>query len=608
MTPHSPDGGLPRDLAFLLARGVDPAKLAEAARCAAVWGVEGAEAALAAGLVPADVFYRALAAELGLPFLEPGFEVHALARYPEAIMTGIVPLADRHGPSYVLAPRGSSVAGLLEREGRLVPGLAMTTPDALREAVFGVRAETIALRAAEDLARERPQHSYHAGPSAAQAALCVALVLAIGILAAFVGRPALLGLVLLFGAPFLVLAAIKIAAILDPAPIALPLGVARAPDAELPVYTVLIPLHRERRILGQLRSALLALDYPPARLDVKLLVEAGDRDTAEGIAALSWPGFVEIVTIPEGAPRTKPRALNVGLHLARGTYLVVHDAEDVPDPGQLREAVALFERYGPEVACLQARLVIDNTKDSLLARCFTLEYGALFDVVNPALAQFDLPVPLGGTSNHLKTEVLRALGGWDPYNVTEDADLGIRLALVGHRVADLPSATQEEAPSTFRAWFAQRARWMKGYVQVAITHSRQPAVAFGILGPWRFLGASLLVGGAVVSSAVYPVFTALILAQMATGAFFQHEEPLEIAVAALSMVLLCAGLLAMVLPALVAIRRRRLWSLAPLAFLMPFYYLLVSLGAWRGIVELIMDPDRWNKTEHGLARTSRRKG
>jgi len=605
MTTSSFGETLPADLAFLVRHGFDAATLEISAEYAAAWGVSGSEAALATGAVGAEDYHRALAAELALPFLEPGFEVHPLARYPHAILSGIAPLAPGSIASFVLAPQGEIVADLLRRKTTLAPGLAITAPAPLREAVFRARGPAIAALASAQLARERPQHSFHAGPTWRQT-LVILVIAVLVVLAALAGaHRALLACVALLGLPFLVLSASKIAAILHPAPLAMPPALPRIPDAELPVYTVLVPLHREEKVLPKLRDALGALDYPAARLDVKLLIEEGDRLTKEAARRIAWPGFVETVLVPDGAPRTKPRALNVGLLLARGEHVVVYDAEDVPDPGQLRDAVALFARSDPDVACLQARLVIDNTADGWLTRFFTVEYGGLFDILNPALARFGLPVPLGGTSNHLRTGILRAVGGWDPWNVTEDADLGIRLALAGYRVADLPSDTHEEAPSGLASWLAQRARWMKGYVQVAITHSRRPASGLRALGPRRFAAASLLTGGAVLSAAIFPLFTLPILAQLALGAYFTREGWLDWAGAVLSLSLLVSGWLALVLPPLAAIARRGWWRLVPMALLMPLYQLLIGLGAWRGLLELVIDPDRWNKTEHGLARTSR---
>lgn len=602
---HSTEILLP-DIAFLSRHGIDGSRLHEAARLARLWDVNPLDALIGAGLAAAETVGRAVAAEAGLPFLADGFAVHPLARYPESLASGVAPLApSAAGPSHVIAPRGDMMADLLRR--REAPrGLALTTPAALRRAVFAARGEAIARHAAEDLVRRRPEDSFHGGLTLGQLAWSHALCLAGGAVALQAGGTAWAAALLLFGLPFLGLAAIKLAATLERVPTTMPPVSAHLLDADLPVYTVLVPLYRERRVLPALLAALAALRYPAAKLDVKLLVEAGDRETLDALSGLSVPPFADIVEVPPGKPLTKPRALNVGLALARGRFVVVYDAEDVPDPGQLRDAVALFERCEPEVACLQARLVIDNTADSWLTRFFTVEYGALFDVVNPALARFDLPMPLGGTSNHLKTDILRRLGGWDPWNVTEDADLGIRLAAEGYRVVDLPSATLEEAPATLPAWMAQRARWMKGLVQVTITHSRRPLRNAGRLGVAKLLAAISLVFGAVASALVYPFFTALVAWALVAGTFLEGSGLSEVVSVANAAILVFAGLLAMTLPPLVAIARRGWWPLWPYALGMPLYYGLVSVAAWRGLIELLADPDRWNKTEHGLARTSRR--
>ncbi|WP_244498781.1 glycosyltransferase family 2 protein [Methylobacterium sp. GXS13] len=245
-------------------------------------------------------------------------------------------------------------------------------------------------------------------------------------------------------------------------------------EAELPIYTVLVALHREAAVVPRLIQGLAALDYPAAKLDIKLLIEADDPETAAALARIALPARFAVITVPPGMPRTKPRALNAALPLARGALLTVYDAEDVPDPGQLRLSASLFARLPERTACLQGRLVIDNADDSRLARAFALEYAGLFDVLNPALARLDMPVPLGGPSMHLRTRILRALHGWDPWNVTEDADLGMRLALAGYAVGDLPSATIEEAPARLGPWLAQRTRWLKGLMQTSLAHGRRP--------------------------------------------------------------------------------------------------------------------------------------
>jgi cellulose synthase/poly-beta-1,6-N-acetylglucosamine synthase-like glycosyltransferase len=335
------------------------------------------------------------------------------------------------------------------------------------------------------------------------------------------------------------------------------------------------------------------------------LVEADDEEMREAFGAVRLPGHFEVIVAPPGAPRTKPRALNVALPLARGDYVAVYDAEDVPDPGQLRLAVETFARVPLDVGCLQARLVIDNTDDGWITRLFTIEYATLFDVINPGLARLDMPVPLGGTSNHFRKSVLQRLQGWDSWNVTEDADLGIRLAVAGCRVADLPSATLEEAPATLTAWMKQRTRWMKGFMQVCVTHSRRPLRAWRSLRPFRFFAAVTMTFGTVVAALGYPFFTAVSLKGLIDGTLFRAETTFEVMSSAFGIILFAAGLVAITVPALVALGRRGWWALLPYVPLLPLYYVLISIAAWRGLLELFLDPFRWDKTEHGLARTSR---
>jgi cellulose synthase/poly-beta-1,6-N-acetylglucosamine synthase-like glycosyltransferase len=236
-------------------------------------------------------------------------------------------------------------------------------------------------------------------------------------------------LTVLSGLIFFGMVVVRIAAAREPIPTKPRRRHERAPERALPVWTVIVPMRREGRVLARLIGSLEALDYPRPKLQTVLVTESDDREMAAALSEIRLPSHFEVVVAPPGKPQTKPRALNVVLPLARGEFLTVYDAEDVPDPDQLRLAAATFARSAPEVACLQARLVIDNTDDNWMTRLFTIEYATLFDVINPGLAAIDLPVPLGGTSNHFRTEILRQLHGWDPWNVTEDADLGIRLAL-----------------------------------------------------------------------------------------------------------------------------------------------------------------------------------
>lgn len=237
----------------------------------------------------------------------------------------------------------------------------------------------------------------------------------------------------------------------------------RLRDSQLPLYTVLIPLRDEAQMVPMLKRAMTAIDYPPHLLDIKFVVEAKSPETVTAVEGiLDQPQF-RMVAVPPGPPNTKPKAIDYALPLARGEFLVVYDAEDVPDPDQLRRAAERF-RADAGLACLQAELVPENAHENLLTALFAGEYAGLFGRLLPALARWRLPVPLGGTSNHFRTSVLRELGGWDAFNVTEDADLGVRLARRGYRAETFDSRTHEEAPLTVAAWMAQRTRWMKGWM------------------------------------------------------------------------------------------------------------------------------------------------
>jgi glycosyltransferase XagB len=248
----------------------------------------------------------------------------------------------------------------------------------------------------------------------------------------------------------------------------------RVPDDRLPVYSIIVALYREAHSVEELVRALRQLDYPPEKLQILLVTEPDDLETLAALSRLDLDTPFEIITAPANGPRTKPKALNAALAFARGTLTVIYDAEDRPEPDQLRHAVEMFRIESADVACVQARLTIDNTADSWLARVFTAEYASQFDLFLPGLAALRLPLPLGGSSNHFPTAVLRQIGAWDSYNVTEDADLGMRLARFGYRSTVLHSTTYEEAPAHFGAWLKQRTRWFKGWMQTWSVHMRSP--------------------------------------------------------------------------------------------------------------------------------------
>ena len=345
-------------------------------------------------------------------------------------------------------------------------------------------------------------------------------------------------------------------------------------------------------------------DYPIEKLDVKFIVEADDDATIRAIERLDLGPPFEIITAPAIGPRTKPKALNVALPLARGVYTVVYDAEDVPEPDQLRLAVAAFKNGDDRLACLQASLTIDNTADNWLVRMFTANYAGQFDVLLPGLARLRLPFPLGGSSNHFRTSVLRRAGGWDPYNVTEDADLGIRLQRLGYRVAVLPSTTYEEAPAQFIPWLKQRTRWYKGWMQTWRVHMRNPFRLVRELSPPASATFQLLLACNILAALIHPFFMAFLCYDLVA------QPPLRAVLgmgqqAPLFLLTLLTGYASSVVLDLVGLQRRRLLRQAWVLLLTPLYWLLLSLAAWRGLFQLLNNPQRWEKTEHGLAKNSR---
>jgi cellulose synthase/poly-beta-1,6-N-acetylglucosamine synthase-like glycosyltransferase len=376
---------------------------------------------------------------------------------------------------------------------------------------------------------------------------------------------------------------------------------ARIPDAELPVYTLLVPLYREANMLAGLTRTLTRLDYPAAKLDIKLILEAVDEDTIATARALDLPGNIEILVVPDLHPRTKPKALNYALPLARGDYLVIYDAEDRPERDQLRKAIAAFRASPPNLACLQARLNLYNGSDNWLTRQFTIEYGALFDGLLPALERLGLPIPLGGTSNHFRVSALKWLMAWDPFNVTEDADLGTRLARSGYRCQVLSSTTFEEAPVRLASWLRQRTRWIKGYMQTWLVHMRRPAKLWQELGPAGFLGFQVMVGGTVLSALVHPWFYALAAFDLANGALLARPALLGLPFWLAATLSLSLGYLASMALGYLALKRRGTRELFVQVPLMPLYWLLISAAAYRAMWQFATDRFTWEKTEHGVA-------
>lgn len=471
-----------------------------------------------------------------------------------------------------------------------------------------IRAELASLARAPmmDAARHRmvrrwPRAAGQAdAPRSARIGLVVLLAVLIGgaVLAPWLNAALFLPLV---GLVLLVPALLRLAAAISRPP--QPPPVALLGDSDLPVYTILVPLRDEAHMVGQLAEALKRIDYPPEKLDVLFVVETRSHSTVLAVQQqLGDPRF-ELVLVPDALPRTKPKALNYALPLVRGEHLVVYDAEDIPEPRQLRLAASTFAAH-PELVCLQAELVIDNASESPLAALFAGEYGGQFGLMLPLLARLGLPMPLGGTSNHFRAEALRQVGGWDAFNVTEDADLGVRLARLKLRTATIDSRTGEEAPIHLGAWLKQRSRWMKGWMQTILVHDRDWRSLLRDLGWPGFVGLHIYVGSMILSA---PLHSAFLLSFLVSAATMQLPHAFDWS-AMLTLGIFILGYLGPALLVIAGLDRLRRFDLLAAQALLPLYWLLhgvaMAMAAW----ELVVSPFAWSKTRHGETRMVRRFG
>ncbi len=377
-----------------------------------------------------------------------------------------------------------------------------------------------------------------------------------------------------------------------------PQSLAAMDERNLPVYTVLVPLYREASVIPYLVEGINSLDYPKTKLDVRLLCEEDDDETIAAILAMDLPPHFRPIVVPPSQPQTKPKACNYGLLGARGEYVVIYDAEDRPDPTQLKKAVLMFENIDESIVCIQAKLNFFNQETNMLTRWFSIEYAMLFDLVLPGLDARKDPIPLGGTSNHIKLDQLVEVGGWDPYNVTEDADLGIRLHQAGYRTTMMDSTTYEEANTEIGSWVRQRSRWIKGYIQTWLVYMRNPFRLVGNLGFKGFMSFQLLIGGTFIFL-INPFFWFLTTLFALTQAGF-IEELFPGWVYYLAAAQLFLGNFVFMYLGLAASVRRGDDSLAPYALFLPFYWGLMSIAAWKGFTQLFTNPFYWEKTEHGI--------
>ncbi|MEO1200675.1 MAG: glycosyltransferase family 2 protein [Pseudomonadota bacterium] len=555
----------------------------------------------------AEVFYKRYAAELGLPFSLLGDARLDRAIPPEsyravAAKATAVRIETPAGRRVAIAPGPRDlprIRTMLAGWTDGLPPLIITTPAAIRQLIVDDPYAELMVGALDRLRTALPHFSASRAVTRSQARVLFVMLAVTGCLAWLAPQTVLIALLALVGGLFLAgswLRGLVLTGLVAPRRVS-------APGSELqdlPIYTILVPLYREARIVPQLIAGLDQLDYPTNRLDIKLLLEADDRETCQALANHALGSAYDVIVLPSHLPRTKPSALSVGLALARGEFVTVFDAEDRPEPGQLREALAAFATE-PDLGVAQARLAYANWRHCWLTRQFAIEYATLFDVMLPAFERLDIPILLGGTSNHFRTETLRKVGGWDPYNVTEDADLGIRLARCGFRTRILSSTTYEEAPQRLSPWISQRSRWIKGWLQTLLVHLRDPWALCRDLGPRRAIALMVILLTGVAAPILAPVALIGLTWQVMFGNAFTVNGDVTDALLGLWIANLGLGYTIALLVAAAGCMARKTPGLIVSLWTTPVYWALTVFGASRALTGLITNPFHWAKTEHGLA-------
>lgn len=377
---------------------------------------------------------------------------------------------------------------------------------------------------------------------------------------------------------------------------------ASKPDSYWPHYTIFCPLYKEAAVLPQFVKAMDALDYPKEKLQVMLLLEEDDKHTIETAQAMNLPKYYTILVVPDSHPKTKPKAMNYGLKKATGDYIVIYDAEDVPEVNQLKKAVLAFEKAGPATKCIQAKLNFYNPHQNILTRVFTAEYSLWFELVLTGLQSINAPIPLGGTSNHFKKADLNLLRGWDSFNVTEDADLGIRLVKKGFTTAVMQSTTLEEANSSAINWFWQRTRWIKGYIQTYFLHMRRPQDFPKMHKHPHFLTFQLVVGGKVLSMFINPTMWIITVCYFVFRPIIGEtiESFFPSAIFYMAVISLFFGNFLYAYYYMVGCAKHGHDELVKYVMLVPLYWLAMSVAAWVAFYKFIVAPHHWSKTKHGL--------
>jgi len=566
---------------------------------------------LASGEVAEATFFQAMAATLGIRFqatVDPNALIMrerdglALLRTPDG--AGMARMDCGDGQSLILlTPREqefAKIAGLLARYPDFAERLRIVTPTSLRQAIEARYRPVLMRRALGRLFDALPYCSARTVLVGWQGFLGGLLLGLCIMLFTLFPRGAIVGAHAFFSFFFLSCVVLRLLAVRYSRPAAPFISALR--PAEMPRYSVLVALYKEAEIVPELLVALGKLVWPRGKLEIKLVCEADDRITIDAIRTHDLRSSVEIIEVPGSAPRTKPKALAYALQIVSGDFIALYDAEDRPHPMQLVEAWQRFESAEASLACVQAPLVISNQGSSMLARMFAFEYSGLFKGMLPFLSHNELILPLGGTSNHFRRAVLDRIGGWDPFNVTEDADLGLRLKRFGYRTETISLPTHETGPETLQEWLPQRTRWFKGWIQTWLVHMRNPRRLLDELGTASFLVSQILFAGMIMSALAHPLLLltlAWLLVDLARG----HEFGLvQSTLLGIDLVNIALGYLAFLLLGRSTLAGRERRHMLLIVLFTPVYWILLSVAAWKAVWQLHRDPHLWEKTPHPASR------
>lgn len=565
---------------------------------------------LASG-VDQEAFYRALAVELGVyhvSLLDADrlvvTESQAVAFLCSRKWHLPVRILERDGgTSYLIAPERQSI-GALRRitasRPNVLKRLKITSPSALRAALFARIQPLLERIAVYGLFERFPDYSARIVVNAWQGVMLGLMAAAFPVALWADPGATWMAVHCFFTFFFLACVALRFIALQAALP-QRPVPIAPVVESDLPVFSILVALYKEAEVVGDLVRSLDALVWPKGKLEIKLVCEEDDRTTLDALCRIRLPASFEVIEVPPVGPRTKPKALAYALPLVSGEFVTLFDAEDRPDPLQLIQAWQRFQASGPDLACVQAPLEISNRDKGPVALMFSFEYAGLFRGILPWLSRNGLVMPLGGTSNHFRRAVLEEVGGWDPHNVTEDADLGIRLTRFGYRTETITSPTYEEAPETLAAWIPQRTRWFKGWVQTWLVHMRNPLRLLREVGVGSFTIFQITSAGMVVSALAHPflVLTGLILA-----IDIILDRPMGVwrtLLFAVDIVNIACGYLSFLLLGWQTLDRRERKGFWKIVLLTPVYWVMMSFAAWRAVWQLWRDPHLWEKTPHGRA-------